>query len=101
MLSMPSRTDSFGITYLEAWLYNLPVIASRTWGVMDVVDDGSDGLIAPFGDIIALVAAMKTLLDNPGKAREMGEVGRKKVYQEHLWEKKLRDLGELYREITA
>ncbi len=43
---MPSRTDSFGISYLEAWLYGRPVIAARTWGVMDLIDEGHDGLFA-------------------------------------------------------
>lgn len=96
MLSMPSRTDSFGITYLEAWLYGLPVIAARTWGVTDIVDHGNDGLIVPFGDVNSLASAIETLLDDPGKARAMGEAGREKVYQEHRWEKKLQELGELY-----
>ncbi len=100
-LSMPSRTDSFGITYLEAWLYGIPVIAARSWGVTDVVDDGRDGLVVPFGDIAALAGAMRTLLDYPEEARNMGERGREKVYQNHLWERKLRELGDIYQELAA
>jgi glycosyltransferase involved in cell wall biosynthesis len=100
-LSMPSRTDSFGITYLEAWLYGIPVIAARSWGVTDVVEDGKDGLVVPFGDIAALTGAMRTLLDKPDEARNMGERGRDKVYQNHLWEKKLRELGDIYQELVA
>jgi glycogen(starch) synthase len=100
-LSMPSRTDSFGITYLEAWLYGLPVIAARSWGITDVVDDGKDGLVVPFGDRDALAGAMQTLLDNPDEARKMGEIGREKVYREHTWEKKLRALGEIYQQLVA
>ncbi|MGB3713439.1 MAG: glycosyltransferase family 4 protein [Candidatus Promineifilaceae bacterium] len=100
-LSMPSRTDSFGITYLEAWLYGIPVIAARSWGVTDVVDDGKDGLVVPFGDIAALTGAMQTLLDHPDEARIMGERGREKVYQNHQWEKKLKELGDIYQELAA
>ena len=40
-----SCTDSFGIVYLEAWLYRKPVIGARTWGVTDVIADGKDGLL--------------------------------------------------------
>ncbi len=32
LLVMPSRTDSFGIVYLEAWLYGKPVIGARSLG---------------------------------------------------------------------
>ena len=70
IFAMPSRTDSFGITYLEAWLYRKPVIAARTWGVTDVVTDGQDGLLVPFGDAPALAAALAALLDDPAGARQ-------------------------------
>jgi glycosyltransferase involved in cell wall biosynthesis len=100
-LSMPSRTDSFGITYLEAWLYGIPVIAARSWGVTDVVEDGKDGLVVPFGDVAALSRAMQTLLEHPDEARNMGERGRDKVYQDHQWDKKLRELGDIYQDLAA
>ena len=65
---MPSRTDSFGISYLEAWLYSRPVIAARTWGVMDVVEDGYDGLLVPFGDVIAVGQNPRILARQPRRS---------------------------------
>jgi glycosyltransferase involved in cell wall biosynthesis len=100
-LSMPSRTDSFGITYLEAWLYGVPVIAARTWGVTDVVDHGTDGLVVPFGDVNALTGALGIILDNPNEAKKMGERGRAKVYQTHLWETKLRAVEDVYQRLIS
>ena len=47
---LPSRVDSFGIVYLEAWAYGLPVIGCRAGGVPDVIDDGQDGLLVNYGD---------------------------------------------------
>jgi glycosyltransferase involved in cell wall biosynthesis len=101
ILSMPSRTDSFGITYLEAWLYGIPVIAARSWGITDVVEDGKDGLVVPFGDVDALTGAMQYLLDNPDSARNMGNRGRNKVYRNYTWEKKLGELEEIYLELAS
>lgn len=100
VLSMPSRTDSFGITYLEAWLYGLPVIAAQTWGVTDVVEDGQDGFVVPFGDVMALSKAIGRLIDNPDEARLMGQIGRDKVFNDHTWDKKLVAISEIYSKLV-
>ncbi len=86
VLAIPSRTDSFGITYLEAWLYRKPVIAARAWGMSDVIDDGRDGLLVPFGDASALAQALGWLLDHPMERAAMGLRGEQKVYARHTWE---------------
>jgi glycosyltransferase involved in cell wall biosynthesis len=96
IFAMPSRTDSFGIVYLEAWLYGKPVIGARTWGVMDVIRDGADGLLVPFGDVDGLASALASLLDDPQRRRMLGEAGRAKVYAEHTWERKFPKIEELY-----
>jgi glycosyltransferase involved in cell wall biosynthesis len=96
IFAMPSRTDSFGIVYLEAWLYGKPVIGARTWGVMDVIRDGVDGLLVPFGDPAQLAAALGSLLDDPARRAAMGEAGRAKVHAEHTWEKKFPQIEALY-----
>jgi len=101
LLSMPSRTDSFGITYLEAWTYGVPVIAARTWGVTDVVEDGNDGIVIPFGDVSSLSEAMRSLVDHPERAIKMGERGRTKVYQEHLTDTKVRAIEKIYQDLIA
>lgn len=88
VLVMPSRTDSFGIVYLEAWLYGKPVVGARTWGVMDVVEDGEDGLLVPFGDVDALAKVIAYLLDHPNEAATMGQRGREKVLAQHTWNQK-------------
>src|SRR5205823_1225494 len=47
VFALPSRTDSFGIVYLEAWCCGVPVIGARAGGVPDVIDEGRDGLLVP------------------------------------------------------
>ena len=82
----PSRTDSFGIAYLEAWCCGIPVIGARAGGVPDVIADGEDGLLIPFGDVPALTDALRMLLDDPSLAAAMGERGRVKTLERHTWE---------------
>ena len=83
---MPSRVDSFGIVYLEAWAYGVPVIGCRAGGVPDVISDGRDGLLVEFGDHASLAAAIESLLDNPELRRAMGQHGRAKVTAKYTWD---------------
>lgn len=101
IFAMPSRTDSFGIVYLEAWLYAKPVIGARTWGVTDVIAHGKDGLLAPFGDVDALAGALAELLDNPERRTALGAAGREKVYAEHTWDKKYPQVEALYTRLAG
>jgi len=96
MFVMPSRTDSFGIIYLEAWLYQKPVIGARAWGVSDVIQDGKTGLLVPFGDVPTLAAAIAHLIDHPAERQSMGERGQALVYQLHTWERKCALISDLY-----
>lgn len=99
-LVMPSRTDSFGIVYLEAWAYGKPVIGARTWGVMDVIRDQKDGLLVPFGDVTALADAIAQLLENPQMAHEMGVRGQHKALTYHTWDQKYPQVRDLYLELV-
>lgn len=84
--AQPSRTDSFGIAYLEAWCYGVPVIGARAGGVPAVIADGVDGILVPFGAVDELVAAIGGLLDDQQRARALGAAGRQKVLRELTWE---------------
>jgi glycosyltransferase involved in cell wall biosynthesis len=96
IFAMPSRTDSFGIVYLEAWLYRKPVIGARTWGVTDVIQHGEDGLLVPFGDVGALAEAIAMLASQPEMREVMGRRGEQKARAWHTWERKYPMIRDLY-----
>ncbi len=87
VFAMPSRTDSFGIVYLEAWANGLPVVAAAAGGVAEVVRDGRDGVLIPFGDVEALAGVFTRLIDGePALARTLGDEGRRRVSAEgYTW----------------
>jgi glycosyltransferase involved in cell wall biosynthesis len=100
VFAMPSRTDSFGIVYLEAWWYKKPVIGARAGGVPDVIDDGRDGYLVPFGDVARLADAIAALLADPAKAREFGESGHQKTASQYTWESKYASIKAIYQDLS-
>lgn len=100
VLAMPSRSDSFGIVYLEAWLYGKPVVGARAWGMSDVIADGKDGLLVPFGDVRAQAEAIRFLLEYPERRAAMGARGREKVYAEYTWDKRYAVVRDLYERLA-
>jgi glycosyltransferase involved in cell wall biosynthesis len=100
VFAMPSRTDSFGIVYLEAWCSGVPVIGARAGGVPDVIDDGRDGLLVRFGDDAGLAAAIERLLADRDEARRLGQAGQRKVLRELTWERKYDQVRAVYAELV-
>lgn len=84
--AMPSRTDSFGIVFLEAWANGRPVVAAAAGGVAEVVRDGVDGLLVPFGEVDQLTRRLSQLIDDPAYARQLGEAGRARLASGWTWD---------------
>ena len=99
LLCMPSRTDSFGIVYLEAWLYEKPVIGAQSWGVADLITQGEDGLLIPFGNVAELARSIAYLCDHEPVAKMMGQRGRAKTLQHHTWQKKTSQIIDIYQHL--
>jgi glycosyltransferase involved in cell wall biosynthesis len=59
-----------------------PVVAYNIRGVRDLVEDGVNGFLVPFGDIEAFADKIIYLMDNPEVAKEMGKRGREKILKE-------------------
>jgi glycosyltransferase involved in cell wall biosynthesis len=88
IFAMPSRTDSFGIVFLEAWANGLPVIGAAAGGVADVIEHGMTGLLVPFGSPPELAQAIASLAQDLTFARRLGEAGRHLVSLGHSWDDK-------------
>jgi glycosyltransferase involved in cell wall biosynthesis len=101
VFAMPSRTDTFGIVYLEAWLYDKPVIGAQAGGVPEVIADGVDGYLIRFGDVPALAAHLRALIADPALAARLGQAGHAKVLREHTWGHKIDRLVQLYEQAVA
>jgi phosphatidylinositol alpha-1,6-mannosyltransferase len=78
--------EGFGLVYLEAGAYGLPVVATRTGGVPDAVKDGETGFLLDQGDVEGIAKATLRLLNDIDLSRQMGRNNR--LWAEHLtWER--------------
>ncbi|TVP48878.1 MAG: glycosyltransferase family 1 protein [Gemmatimonadales bacterium] len=77
---VPSRwAEAFGLAALEPLAWGVPVIASRTGGLPEVVRDGVDGILVEPGDEPGLTRAMADLLADPERRISMGRQGRERA----------------------
>jgi glycosyltransferase involved in cell wall biosynthesis len=95
MLVLPSLNEGMGRVLVEAMAAGKPVVASRVGGIPDLVRDGETGYLVPPADEKALADGIKKLLDDPGKAWEMGQHGKKRCQQFSL-EAMIEKLDDLY-----
>ncbi len=77
--------EGFGIALVEASASGKPVIAGRSGGVADAVQDGITGLLVNPVDTEEVAAAIIKVLRESGVAREMGDNGRQWVENEMNW----------------
>lgn len=89
----PLDREGFGIVYLEAQLFGLPVIASDHPGVDEAVENHRGGILV--NDADSLRSAIRRLVDDPRLRREMGMKGRDYVLSRFTRQKQTEKLREL------
>jgi glycosyltransferase involved in cell wall biosynthesis len=80
----PTRYEGSSIVTLEAMAHGLPVLASRTGGLPDKVDDGVTGFLVPPGDAAALGDRLQATVAVDGRA--FGEAGRRLCESRFSWD---------------
>ena len=101
VMALPSVNDSFGIAYLDAWRHKVPVIGCSDTCCEDVISDGLDGLLVPFGDVAALGRALVRMLSDDAARRNMGEKGFEKWKKSFSWAEIAREWDVFLREQVA
>ena len=76
---LPSVDEPYPMSVLEAMSVGLPVVVTDTCGLAPLIATAGCGLVVASDDIDSLVAAVRTILETPGLAGEMGENARRTV----------------------
>jgi glycosyltransferase involved in cell wall biosynthesis len=104
LLCMPaSDDDRDGIpnTLIEAMAMELPVVSTTFTGVPELVVDGDAGLLVDAEDVAGAARALRALLGDAARRREMGEAGRRRVAAGFTIGGSARRLNEVFHELAS
>lgn len=84
-LETPKGIEGFGIVLLEAMAYHIPIIASISGGIPEVLDDGNCGLLIKPGMVEELVSAIRYLSKNPSHAENLANKAYERLLKHYVW----------------
>jgi glycosyltransferase involved in cell wall biosynthesis len=97
----PTLHENFPIRVLEAMSSGRPVVASRIYGIPEMIDQGKNGLLIRPGQPEEISEAIRFLLDNPGVSEQMGRNARETVLLKFTWEKAGQETEQIYEQILS
>jgi glycosyltransferase involved in cell wall biosynthesis len=81
ILVVPSHSESFGRVVVEGMASGCAVVASRSGGIPEIVEDGVDGLLVPAQDVEALVTALLALCADSHLRQRLSLAGQQKAWR--------------------
>jgi len=82
---LPSFSESFSLTLLEAMSCGVPAVVSNVGGPSEIIKDHLNGLLVEPGQVKALADAIIFLLDNNKIRRGIGYAARKTIEEQFSW----------------
>ena len=99
---VPSRwQEPFGLVVLEAALMARPVVATRVGGLPEVIVNEQTGLLVEPENAAALAKAIKSLLEQPTVAAQMGQAGKSRALANFSFERYVKAYEAIYKRFTA
>jgi glycosyltransferase involved in cell wall biosynthesis len=99
---MPSRNrEPFGLVALQTAQMARPIVASNIGGLPEVVEQDVTGLLVPQNDARAFALAVKSLLDDPERAIEMGLKARDYALSSFLWSNHIEAYDKLIQQMIS
>ena len=96
---MPSREESLGGTFLEAWVFGKPIIGAKIPPLMELTENGQGGfLVIPYPEEIA--EKILILLHDSELSSRMGQWGKKRALENYSWEIITEKMENIYMDIS-
>ncbi len=94
---LPSESESFGLSALEAMASEVPVVGTRCGGLEEIIEDRHTGRLFAVGAVDGMAEAAIEILSNPDLQREMGAAARAEA-QANFSSQKILEMYESYYE---
>jgi D-inositol-3-phosphate glycosyltransferase len=101
IFAFPTLDEALGMSAVEAQACGLPVIASRTGGVPDIVEDGVTGLLVSPGEPGPLAEGLRLLLSDPGLNERFATAARRRAEERFAFSTMATRYAGLFRSLTA
>jgi glycosyltransferase involved in cell wall biosynthesis len=98
---LSSKAEGFSNSILEYMAASRPVVATDVGGAREAIIDGRTGFIVSPGDGTAMAVRLIELLQDPAKAREMGEQGRRIALENFSIDAQVSATEEIYDRLLA
>ena len=95
------NVEGFGISFLEAGASGIPSVAGDSGGVRSAVRDGETGIVVPPTDADAIADAIRSLLLNPDRRKQMGRAARHAVETHYNWDRVARDTRDFTSQVVG
>ena len=93
--------EGFGVVYLEANYYKVPVIGSKIMGVSESIINGETGFLVKPNNLEDLVEKIVYLYENETVRKSMGEKGYKRVIEKYNWENIINDYIDFFKNLKS
>ena len=93
---LPSRTEAFPNSVIEAMASGLPVVAAAVGGLVDLIDHNRTGLLVAPSDSEALTQALRFLIENPTHAGAIGQAARAEIKERYSFDRMVSAFADLY-----
>ncbi|MEA3400965.1 MAG: glycosyltransferase family 4 protein [Armatimonadota bacterium] len=101
LLVLPSIGEPFGRVVIEGMAAALPVVATASGGVPEIVVEGETGLLVPPGEHEPLAEAIVALLEDPARAEAMGQAGHRRALAHFDVRRVAREVAEVYEHVLG
>jgi glycosyltransferase involved in cell wall biosynthesis len=98
---IPTLQDNFPNTVIESLASGTPVVGFATGGVVDAVEQGVSGLLAPTGDIAGFARHITEALTNDPLRASMGLAARARAVEYYSLERQAKACAALYHRMVA
>lgn len=96
---LPSVSEGFSISTVEAMMAGVPVVATRSGGPEEIITDGVSGILVPVKDAGAIVVAVQTMMNESRRKSVIGEARRSAIERFSLQSMLMR-YKEIYRQLV-